>query len=48
MEWLETPLQTLLGLAPTTYKQLLETKNLQKHVRYQTYKETRVRKQLNY
>ena len=48
MEWLETPLQTLLGLAPTTCKQLLETKNLQKHVRNQTYKETWVIKQLNY
>ena len=33
MEWLETPLQTLLGLAPATCKQLLETKYLQKHVR---------------
>ena len=33
MEWLETPLQTMLGVAPSTYKQLLETKYLQKHVR---------------
>ena len=33
MEWLETPLQKMLGLALATYKQLLETKYLQKHVR---------------
>ena len=33
MEWLETPLQTMLVLAPATYKQLLETKNLQKKLR---------------
>ena len=33
MEWLETPLQTMLGLAPATRKQLLETKYLQKRVR---------------
>ena len=33
MEWLETPLQTLLGLAPATCKQMLEPKYLQKHVR---------------
>ena len=33
MECLETPLQTMLGLAPATCKQLLETKYLQKHVR---------------
>ena len=48
MEWLETPLQTLLGLALATCKQLLETKKLQKHVRNQTCKETWVRKQHNY
>ena len=41
---METPLQTLLGLAPTTYKQLLETKILQKHVRNQTCKQKWVRK----
>ena len=48
MEWLETPLHTLLGLAPTTYKQMLEPKYLQKHVRNKPANKPWIRKQRNY
>ena len=48
MEWLETPLQTLLGLASATCKQLLETKYLQKHVRNKPANKNGLRKNTKY
>ena len=45
MEWLETPLQTLLGLSPATCKQMLEPKYLQKHVRNKPANKPWIRKQ---
>ena len=47
-KWLETPLQTMLGLALATCKQLLETKYLQKHVRNKPENKNGLRKTTKY
>ena len=48
MEWMETPLQTLLGLALATCKQMLEPKYPQKHDRNKLANKPWIRNKINH